>query len=624
VVFFFRIFIRPILSLALKSIRKFHFSNEEADLRTANKILKKLIAEGFQSDLPVNEIRIRGWYSNRSLFSLKVSALRLANPQFAIRIRRFVKKDLLAQRKSFGVFAGFTLLATRVAGSGEMPKFDFFLSGGGFQCSTLQPANTEVGEFSKKILAYRTRATEGLVGYIDDVSVYRQSGELRDKLAYLALVFLVENEIQWVFEFARSRSGRFMCIPTSNLLRDMGRLVDAEKFEFLAGFSGSSFEKQRLVSIKRHYVPEVSKDLAQNPPIKMISAKKDVFVPRQVSGELLAPPRGWLALEGAELLSGCLVLRDGAIECYEYAADPIWDFVSGLWGVQFGSQHRRDAALVPQRSEKQIRLGEAILIGGRADANYYHFLIEYLPRVLEIPDSISREIPIVVSQNVPDSGIEALKLLTERQVILLDPDKQYRFTKIYVASPVAQVLDTSKVPWPDGIFMRTHALEAFRYECLVSADAREELKERIFLKRSSGHRLIKNEKKLEAIAEREGLRVIDVSKLSWVHQVNLFATAELVVGAGGAVMANYLFLPERARVLSLVSLYTSAFTLPAQICAIAGASFTYLIGRPIATKKSKSNFQTLVHSSFRINSRAFRKAIRYEVAEIDRPTIPRE
>jgi capsular polysaccharide biosynthesis protein len=133
--------------------------------------------------------------------------------------------------------------------------------------------------------------------------------------------------------------------------------------------------------------------------------------------------------------------------------------------------------------------------------------------------------------------------------------------------------------------------------------------------------LIKNEKKLEAIAEREGLRVIDVSKLSWVDQVNLFATAELVVGAGGAVMANYLFLPERARVLSLVSRYTSAFTLPAQICAISGASFAYLLGRPLATKNSKSDYNALIHSSFRINSRAFRRAIRYEIAEIDKSTI---
>jgi hypothetical protein len=584
--------------------------------------LKKLIAVGLQSDLPVNEIRIRGWYSNRSLFSLKVNALRLANPEFAIRIRRFVKKDLLAQRKLFGVFAGFTLLATRTAGSGEMPKFDFFLLGDGLQFSTLQLA-PRVGEVSRDLLVDRAWVTEGLVGYIDDISVFRKPGALWGQLAYLALVFLLENEIQWVFEFARSRSGRFTCIPLSQVLKDMGRLVDAEKFEFLAGFSENSFQKHRFVSIKRHFLPEVSEDLAQNPPMKMILAKKDVFVPMQVVGNLLAPPKGWLALEDVELLSGCLILRHGAIECYEYAADPTWDFVSGLWHIQFGSQDRRDAALITQCSAKQIGLGEAILIGGRNDANYYHFLIEYLPRVLEIPDYISREIPIVVSQRVPGTGIEALRLMTKRKVILLDPDNEYTFSKLYVASPVAQVLDTSKVPWPDGLFMRTSALKAFRYECLISAGAPQGLKDRIFVKRSSGHRLIKGEKKLEAIAKREGLRVIDLSKLSWVDQVNLFATAELVVGAGGAVMANFLFLPERARVLSLVSLYSSAFTLPAQLCAIAGASFTYLLGRPIVRKKSTSDYNTLIHSSFRISSRAFRKAIRCEIAKITSPTIPK-
>jgi capsular polysaccharide biosynthesis protein len=353
-------------------------------------------------------------------------------------------------------------------------------------------------------------------------------------------------------------------------------------------------------------------------------AKKGVFVPRQAEGDLLAPPKGWLALEDVELLYGSVILRDGAIESYEHAADPIWDFVSGLWQVQFGSHHRRDAALILQPSAKPIGMGEAILIGGRNDSNYYHFLIEYLPRVLEIPDSISREIPVVVSQRVPDSGVQALRLLTKRKVILLDPDSQYRFRKIYVASPVAQVLDTSKVPWPHGLFMRTSALEVFRYQCLISTGAHQGLKERIFIKRSSAHRTIRNEQKLEEIAVREGLRVIDVSKLSWVDQVNLFATTELLVGAGGAVMANYLFLPEHARVLSLVSHYSSGFTLPAQLCAIAGASFTYLLGRPIGTTKSKRNFQTLVHSSFRIGPRAFGKAIRYEIAKIDSTNPPKK
>ncbi len=126
VILFFLIFIRPVLSVALKSIRKYHFSNEEADLRAANKILKQLIEKNIRADLPVNVVRLRGWYSKKSLFSLKIRSLRLANPQFKIKVRRFVKKDLLAQRRSFGVFAGFTLFATRVAGSGKLPKFDFF------------------------------------------------------------------------------------------------------------------------------------------------------------------------------------------------------------------------------------------------------------------------------------------------------------------------------------------------------------------------------------------------------------------------------------------------------------------------------------------------------------------
>jgi capsular polysaccharide biosynthesis protein len=115
---------------------------------------------------------------------------------------------------------------------------------------------------------------------------------------------------------------------------------------------------------------------------------------------------------------------------------------------------------------------------------------------------------------------------------------------------------------------------------------------------------------LEKIAQGMGFEVVDVLKLSWEQQVRLFSSAKIVVGPGGAIMANYIFLPKGAKVVSLTSKYLSEFSLPAYMSTVAGASFTYITGRTRITRDSKRNTQQLMHSSFRIKESTFRRVLK--------------
>jgi capsular polysaccharide biosynthesis protein len=107
-----------------------------------------------------------------------------------------------------------------------------------------------------------------------------------------------------------------------------------------------------------------------------------------------------------------------------------------------------------------------------------------------------------------------------------------------------------------------------------------------------------------------GFEIVDVLKMSWEQQVRLFASSKVVVGAGGAIMANYIFLPEGAKVVSLTSKYLSGFSLPAYIASVAGASFVYITGRSKITRDSKRNSQQLMHSGYRVRASTFRRVLR--------------
>jgi capsular polysaccharide biosynthesis protein len=218
-------------------------------------------------------------------------------------------------------------------------------------------------------------------------------------------------------------------------------------------------------------------------------------------------------------------------------------------------------------------------------------------------------VPVVISNSVPQSGLQALQKLTKREIIQIDPQRVYKIKKLHVSAPVAQVLDTTKVPWADGVFVNFESLVAFRQECLSLINSSSTPSRRIFLKRDSGHRNLVNGEKLEKIAKDFGYEVIDVAGMGWEEQVTLFTSAEVVVGAGGAVMANYIFLPKNAKVLSLTSEYLADFVLPAYLTAVAGASFTYLTGKPKVTKFSRSSTQHMMHSGFTIKESSFKNAL---------------
>jgi hypothetical protein len=610
-IFVHGIHIKLLVDRVLRSIRRFHFSNREADLLPARKILKAISERSSKGGGHISKIVIKGWKSVKSVYRFDLNSIRLANPELKITIRRGVRLDLLSHREGLGLFVGFTLVAKAKRTSKNFHKVDFFVTDPNGLNWSLEFSNTAASQVSKVSMNLREYPREPGQGYVDEVRVFRGSD-------HLSLVFdqLSLQKTKEMTEFARSNLGDFVCESISKRLRDFGREEEAEKFEFMAGSTNSIFSIHRHVSVIRHFAPRVASDLLQSRPLEMLEVEQDYVVPNFSKGQLLAPGPGWLKLRDAEIVSGCLLVSGNELHCYEYAADPKWDFVSGLWQIQFGTEKRLESALLKLPTNLRRKLKEVILIGGRNDSNYYHFMIEYLPRILEVPPSISSEVPVVVSNRVPDSGIEALRALTEREILRIDPEFSYSAEIVHVASPVTQVLDTSKVSWSNGLFMHSASLHAFRSACLSAVGSRLNSKNRIFLTRSSGHRSIKNEAKLSQIAEREGFINVDIANLSWRDQVTLFSNAEIIVGAGGAVMANYLFSREGSRILCLVSRHSATFSLPAQIAAVAGASFSYLLGKPVLNRHIGDDFQSLVHSDFIISPRKFRRVLRQEVAKL--------
>jgi capsular polysaccharide biosynthesis protein len=574
-------------------------SNLEDDLVVAREILDKLWMPDKQTRKTRQKIVITGWFSKGNKGKLNAKNIEVLNPDYQVRVFRRIRRDLFVHRKAYGYFSSFRIVF-RQRNSDEVfdKPVNFLISheSGGFEY--LRASNSNAKRAMGALLIKAPKRASKAIGFVDSVSVL---GGL--KLEGLALYCTDE-----LLAFANTDKSRFNFISVIEILRSSGRDEQADKFAFIGNVPDHKYMLSQEVSIRRHFLP--TKVSGMNNHRILMKKLGNGVVESQVTGEALSSPgKGWLDLRDVDLLSGALVLNDGTLENYEHAADPTWDFVSGLWQIQFGSEGRKDCALIKTSNKQGLPLGESILIGGRNDSNYYHFMVEYLPRLLTIPDSVSKSVPVLISKSVPKSGKQALERLTNRKIIEIDPGKKYTVRRLHVSAPVAQVLDTTKVPWADGVFLDFKALRNFRRKILSLLDVSELPVRRIYLRRDSGHRNLANGQLLENLASNMGFEVVDVIGMSWEEQVKLFASAKVVVGAGGAVMANYIFLPKGSKVISLTSEYLSDFSLPAYMASVAGASFTYITGKTVLTGNSLRNSQQLMHSGFRIRRSTFKRVI---------------
>ena len=294
--------------------------------------------------------------------------------------------------------------------------------------------------------------------------------------------------------------------------------------------------------------------------------------------------------------------------CYETAADPTLTFVAGAGQSSFGSTAHSDGMLLHRMPPAEEGIPEGILLAGRNDDNWYHWLAEYLPRALTVPEDIARHVPLLVSRRTPTTGVEALLELTERPIVLVDPTCSQPVGRLHVAAPVVQVLDTGHADWAFATTIDRAPLDALRARLGVDVP-REGNGRRVFLTRRSAHRGIRNQEGLAEIARSAGLDLVDPGGMTFAEQRELFSTAELVVGASGAVMANYLLMRPGSAIVALTSEQLHDFVLPAVMAAVAGCSFRYVLGTSDIRREDVKDMNQWIHANFTIDEAAFRSAL---------------
>lgn len=201
---------------------------------------------------------------------------------------------------------------------------------------------------------------------------------------------------------------------------------------------------------------------------------------------------------------------------------------------------------------------EGIHLTKEYNENYFHFICDLGSKValIEKRKIFASNIPFIVSGNLHENIVEFLNIMNvnQREIIALDQGKIIRVNKLYYLSDVTLVANTYAKKADEYVtVLPKPVLEMVRNRVLsvVCGDCRKGLKKvkRIYISRKYGARRVVNEADIERYLIGRGFKIIDISKLTFAAQVELFSQAELILAPTGAAMTNLLWCQPNAKVV---------------------------------------------------------------------------
>ena len=269
-----------------------------------------------------------------------------------------------------------------------------------------------------------------------------------------------------------------------------------------------------------------------------------------------------------------------------------------------------------KRCRESIYIPRAIKIGGMFGFNYFHFMYQILPRMLETSD-IDPSVPLLLYYSVRDiSSLHDLVIWCnqeKRDVIYMEYDIAYNIGELYIISSPSFIIPNLKTSLPPHIISCSYSDDSIRQlskRLIHYADAKMNVAKRIFICRNkAGRRRQYNEQELFDTVSPYGFKSIFPEELSMAEQISAFYNADIIVAPSGAALTNLLFIKPGALVIIFYNLPPTRETLWESIIKILG-------GRVITLYDTKGTNRLKYQRNFYINPITLKETIKHlEITE---------
>ena len=227
----------------------------------------------------------------------------------------------------------------------------------------------------------------------------------------------------------------------------------------------------------------------------------------------------------------------------------------------FGLESMR---FMPKRS-----MDEGVLLSMPFYHNFYHWLIEILPRLISYDRCPSlHHVPLIVPSSAPGFVSETLRLTGYLSKTVFLKNGTYRFKRLHMLSKLSSIFEVS----PDAI--------AWLNNKFKDVGSHHRTSEKLYISRSDAKiRFVSNEPQLADVLNDFGFKTIVMSGLSIPDQISLFRNAAYTIGPHGAAFANLVFAKRGATFIEFFSKghYAPCFN---RISGVRGLKYGFLVGDP--------------------------------------------
>ncbi|GEM_PF-5698264 len=307
-------------------------------------------------------------------------------------------------------------------------------------------------------------------------------------------------------------------------------------------------------------------------------------------------------LKNAEIWHQRFIIADSQLQIVDCTTDPTLDFVAGQWQFIFPSARSKDQCLIKSPTKNYVDLEDGIFLAGRVDENWYHFLLDTLPRLLFL-ENAPNDVPFLVRDNLPKAAKHLIARLSSRAVIEMKGDLTYRVKRLYFLPARSTVFDSKPIDGLPAIQYSPRTIARLRsliWDIYDEPKPEDQPIGQIAILRNSTYRNVTNIQKVREVSAAAGFKVFEPSEAFYRDQIHIFANASKVLAPGGAVLANMIFMQPLATVIALRSWRTSKLPLWRELALACNLDYLEVVGTPTYFGTRKMQRQ---HSDYSISPR---------------------
>lgn len=241
-------------------------------------------------------------------------------------------------------------------------------------------------------------------------------------------------------------------------------------------------------------------------------------------------------------------------------SDEMVDFSTEDFGIKSPhvSYRYEDKVILTYRKRPNTYIREGILLSCDHDANYFHWLVECLPKLLLIDELEQfRSMPLLIPSGLHENLKEALKRVNiyNHPVINLEAGVAYHVDQLVFPSALSRIVDRYMGGAVfDADIILSHKWIS-RVANLLRNNAALEVKpwRKIYLTRKKGLRGLGNRVAIETLMIDQGFEVVDLDDMTLDIQIKLFSQVRLIVAPTGAALTNMLFCQPGTKVIIFMS-----------------------------------------------------------------------